>query len=133
MGMKQGSLRNDMANARGLGSAKDGFEHWWLQRVTAIANIPLTIWFIFSLLSLIQKGGREVIAAWFADPLVAIASLALFLSITLHARLGLQVVIEDYIHNARTKLFLRLLTKFAFIGAAIIAGFAIIKLHFFGI
>lgn len=132
MSTDQSALKHPLAKARGLGSAKEGVEHWWLQRVTAVANVPLAVWFIYNLVTHLTIGGNETIGAWFSNPLVALAVLFLFVSVTLHARLGLQVVIEDYVHSAGTRLVMLLLNKYIFIAAAIVSALSIVKLHFFG-
>ena len=133
MPMRTDILRNPLAHARGLGSARDGTHHWWLQRVTAVANVPLAVWFVYSLMCLAPAGDVRVVAEWFASPWVALASAALFIAIPYHARLGLQVVIEDYVHAPFTRLALLLTVKFLFLGTAAMALLAIIKLHFFGV
>jgi succinate dehydrogenase / fumarate reductase membrane anchor subunit len=83
----------------GLGSAKAGTEHWWLQRVTAIANIPLVIFFVIFILWHLG-GDRAQLMASVKHPLIAIALALSFLSILWHMRLGMQVIIEDYVHGA---------------------------------
>lgn len=129
----QSTLKHPLATARGLGSAKEGTEHWWLQRVTAVANVPLAVWFIYNLVTHLAMAERADIGVWFAHPLHALAALFLFVSVTLHARLGLQVVIEDYVHTPSKRLFMLLATKYSFIAAALIAALSIVKLHFFGV
>lgn len=133
MTQSQDSLRSPLAKARGLGSAKEGTHHWWMQRVTAIALIPLSLWFVCSMGCLMLEGNRMDVVAWFAHPIKAIATAALFLVITLHARLGLQVVIEDYVHCNKAKIMTLLLVKYSYMAAALIAVFAIVKLHFFSV
>lgn len=96
-------LRSPLGRVRGLGSAKEGTHHWWAQRVTAIALIPLTLWFVVSVLKL-AGGGYADYRAWMSGPFNATA-MALFIVVAFHhARLGLQVVIEDYVssHGLRT-------------------------------
>ena len=125
------ALKHPLAKVRGLGSAKHGVEHWWLQRVTAIANVPLAMWFVYNLVTRLTMGDKAVVAQWFKDPLVALACLFLFVSVTLHARLGLQVVIEDYVHTPSKRLVMLLVNKYLFIGASIVAALSIIRMHFF--
>lgn len=83
---------------RGLGSAKTGTEHWWLQRVTAVANIPLVIFLIVFILYHLGADRADLVAS-VKHPLIAIALIASFISILWHMRLGMQVVIEDYVHG----------------------------------
>jgi succinate dehydrogenase / fumarate reductase membrane anchor subunit len=104
------SLRSPLGCVRGLGSAKDGTHHWWAQRVTAIALVPLLIWFVASIVSLAGAPLPEV-KAWIASPAVTVLFLALIVATFHHMQLGLQVVIEDYIHAEGTKLALLLLVK----------------------
>ncbi|MEQ9110075.1 MAG: succinate dehydrogenase, hydrophobic membrane anchor protein [Rhodospirillaceae bacterium] len=112
MSSKSHSLRSALGKARGLGSAKDGTHHWWLQRVTAIALIPLTIWFVASLIAL---AGHDYAAFmnWFGQPINATVMI-LFLAVAFHhAQLGMQVVIEDYVSSHGWRTAINLLVKFA--------------------
>ncbi|MEQ8509051.1 MAG: succinate dehydrogenase, hydrophobic membrane anchor protein [Rhodospirillaceae bacterium] len=112
MSSKSHSLRSALGKARGLGSAKDGTHHWWLQRVTAIALIPLTIWFVASLIAL---AGHDYAAFmnWFGQPINATVMI-LFLAVAFHhAQLGMQVVIEDYVSAHGWRTAINLLVKFA--------------------
>jgi succinate dehydrogenase / fumarate reductase membrane anchor subunit len=92
------SLRPPLARVRGLGSAREGVGHWKLQRLTALANIVLVLWFVFSAASLSGSGYAEV-RAWLASPVPAALMVLLVVSVFWHAKLGLQVVIEDYVHG----------------------------------
>ncbi len=127
------NLRTPMANARGLGSGKHGFSHWWLQRLSAIALIPLSIWFVCSLLSKLIGAERFDVAMWLESPFHALLMAALMLALCIHARLGVQVVIEDYIHKKWVNLTLIIANNFLFIALAAISVLAIFKLHFFGV
>ena len=113
----------NIGRVRGLGSAKSGTHHWMLQRFTAIGNLILGLWLLFSLVGLPDLGFKAV-KTWAAQPISATA-LALFVLTTFwHARLGLQVLIEDYVHGHVAKLTLIILIQFAafaFATAAIIA------------
>lgn len=122
-------LRTPLGKVRGLGSAKSGTEHWWLQRVTAISNIPLTIAFVVIIISLIGAD-HAAVAARLGHPFVAIILLAFVLSITWHMRLGMQVVIEDYVHGEGRKIACLLASTFFSAMIAIAAVFAIFKLGF---
>lgn len=93
------SLQSPLNKVLGLGSAKEGTGHWWAQRLTAISLVPLTIWFAIALLGL-PHGNYEMIVAWIAQPLNAILIVLLIISLIYHSSLGLQMVIEDYVHGA---------------------------------
>jgi succinate dehydrogenase / fumarate reductase membrane anchor subunit len=106
------SLRSDLGRVRGLGSAKEGVHHWWWQRVTAIALIPLSLWFVVELVFLTDVD-RATAIQWLGSP-VTLGLMSLFLvALVYHAVLGLQVVIEDYIHAKPAKLILLLFIQFA--------------------
>lgn len=90
------SFRSPLGTARGLGSAKAGTEHWMVQRLTAIALLPLTLWFVWSLLCM-AGADYATFTAWLANPLIAVLMSAFSLMLFYHAALGLQVVIEDYV------------------------------------
>ena len=107
---KQRPLRSDLGRVRGLGSAKEGVQHWWAQRMTALALIPLSIWFVASIVFMIDVD--HATAMWWLGSPVSLGLMGLFLiALIYHAVLGLQVVIEDYIHGHATKLVLLLLIK----------------------
>ena len=124
-------MRSMLGRARGLGSAKSGTAHWWAQRVTAIALIPLTLWFVWSVLRLAGLP-RAAVVAWAASPLVATLLAALVLATFHHMQLGLQVVIEDYIHADRTRLLWLLAMKAATTLAGLACLLAVLKLAFTG-
>lgn len=96
--MKDANTRTSLAYARGLGSAKSGVEHWWAQRVSAVALIPLTLWFAACV---IAHSGSDYASfiAWLRTPLATILMLLLVPSLFYHTALGLQTVIEDYVHS----------------------------------
>lgn len=96
--MNRRPMRSPVGRALGLGSAKDGVEHWWLQRVTAIALAPLTLWFAASVI--VHSGDDYVtFIAWLRTPIVTILMVLLLIALFYHTALGLQVVIEDYVHS----------------------------------
>lgn len=92
------SLQTAIGRVRGLGSARDGTNHWKMQRLTALSNLVLVTWFVFSVASLAGTDYLTV-RAWLASPLAATLMILLVTSIFYHARLGLQVVVEDYVHH----------------------------------
>jgi len=124
------SLRSDLGRVRGLGSAKEGVHHWWAQRMTALALIPLSLWFVAALVFMTDVDHATAIW-WLGSPLT-LGLMGLFLiALIYHAVLGLQVVIEDYIHGHATKLILLLLVQasgFA-LGAAGIVAMLIIVIY----
>ena len=125
------SLRSPLSQARGLGSAKEGTAHWWAQRVTAIALVPLALWFVASLLSLIGADHATTIA-WIGAPVPAVLLILLLTATFYHAQLGLQVVIEDYVHNEGLKLASILFVKLVCLVLGLAAVFGILKLAFQG-
>ena len=122
-------MRTPLARVRGLGSAKEGADHFWRQRLTAIANVPLTL---FLLVTLIVYGGADyaVVASHLASPLVAIPMLLLVLSAAVHMRLGMQVVIEDYVSSEGLKIVGLMLNTFFSAAVGLAGVFAILKLSF---
>ena len=120
------SLRSPLAHARGLGSAKDGTHHFWVQRVSAVALIPLSLWFVFSVAQL-AGGDYGMVRHWVHAPSVAV-TLVLFVGAALyHSMLGVQVVVEDYIAHEGVKIVTLLLLKFAHAIVAVSAVFAVLK------
>jgi succinate dehydrogenase / fumarate reductase membrane anchor subunit len=121
--------RTPLARVRGLGSAKTGTAHFWHQRVTAVANVPLTIAFVLIVIALL---GRNHAAAQqiLASPLVAIVILLFIGSVTYHMRIGMQVIIEDYVHEESAKLALIMLNTFVAVAVALASAYAIFKLSF---
>ncbi len=90
------NLRSPLGRARGLGSAKDGLHHWWVQRLTALALIPLTVWFVFSVVGLAHSD-FDTFRAWLSRPSNTTLMVLFFAAALHHAHLGVQVVIEDYV------------------------------------
>jgi len=125
------SLRSDLGRVRGLGSAKEGAAHWWAQRVTAVALVPLALWLVASLAAL---AGADVAAVrgWIAQPFTAVL-LVLLIGVTFHhAQLGLQVVIEDYVHAECAKIAGIVLVKFAAVALAAAGVFSVLKIALAG-
>jgi len=96
-------LRSPLGRARGLGSARAGSKHWWAQRLTAVALVPLTLWFIWSVLHL-TGGSQGDVGEWLSSPVRLALLLALIVASFHHLQLGLQVVIEDYVAHEGMKL-----------------------------
>jgi succinate dehydrogenase / fumarate reductase membrane anchor subunit len=122
------SLRNPLARAKGLGSAKGGTTHWWNQRLTAVALALLTPWFVVFAVGLLGADQATVRGA-IAQPVTATLLAAFVLSLFWHARLGLQVVVEDYLHGT-AEVVLQVAIKFAYALAAIASLLAIGRIVF---
>jgi len=120
-----------LGRVRGLGSAKSGAHHWWLQRVTAAANILLLVWFVTSLFRL-PVLDHDTVVKWIQSPLVAVPLLLLICNVFWHFRLGLQVFIEDYVHEEGSRVAALLLLNFYTVGSAALAAFAVLKIAFTG-
>ncbi len=116
----------ELGRVRGLGSAQEGVHHWWLQRVTAIGNIILVLWFVFSLVRLPSLDYASV-TLWLRQPVAAVPMLLLIVSVFWHFRLGVQVLLEDYVHGAARVLGMLALNFYALAGAAA-AVFAVLKI-----
>ena len=106
------SLRTPLGRVRGLGSAKSGYHHWWMQRLTAVALVPLSLWFVVSLLSVSSEADLATLQAWASNPLTTALLVGLIVATFYHAALGLQVVYEDYISSAWLRHSVDLATKF---------------------
>ena len=120
-------MRSPLGRAIGLGSAKEGVEHWWLQRLTAVALVPLTLWFVAALLHLL---GADLAAVRhvFGRPLPAILTMLLVIAGIWHAALGLQVVIEDYVHTELARLGLVILVRLLSFALAVAGLFAVLRM-----
>ena len=119
------SLRAPLAVARNHGSAHDGVHHWWMQRLTALALVPLLLWLIFSLPTLVTLE-YEAARTWLSSPFNAFMAVLLTWIVALHARLGVQVILEDYVGTRWQEVILQIITRFvAFAGAAAASLFII--------
>lgn len=123
------SLRSPLSQARGLGSAKDGVGHWWVQRVSALALAPLSLWFVYSLAKY-PLADYATMVLWVKSPLVAVALVLFFAATVYHAALGVQVVIEDYVGNEGVKLISVVASKFALYALGAASIFAVLKIAF---
>ncbi len=119
--------KNPIARARGYGSAKSGYDHWWLQRVTAVSNLILMVWAVWAVLHIIGAD-YEYFTAWLAMPVHAIPLSLFILSTFTHAALGLQVVIEDYVHCEMSKASSLIALRLVMTGLAVAALFSILKI-----
>ena len=123
------SMRTPLKKARGLGSAKDGTEHFWLQRVTAVANFVLVPLALIYLLKL-SGGDYETVRASLGNPLITLLLGLLVLSGIAHMRIGMQIVIEDYIKNEGVKIIALMFNTFFTIAVGLSCIFAVLKLSF---
>jgi succinate dehydrogenase / fumarate reductase membrane anchor subunit len=122
-------MRTPLGRVRGLGSAKTGTEDFWHQRLTAMANIPLVIAGVVIVISLVGRN-HAAAAQILGSPLIAILMLLFIISVTYHMRIGMQVIIEDYVHEETSKIALIVLNTFYTIAVALVSAFAILKLSF---
>ena len=125
------SMRTPLGKVRGLGSAKSGTEHFWHQRMTAVANIPLLIFLVCFCVSMVGAD-RTQMAAAVSNPLVALMLVFTIISVTWHMRLGMQVIIEDYVHGEGSKLICLLGNTFFSLAVALTGLFAVLKISFGG-
>ena len=120
------SLRHPLARVKGLGASGEGSHHWWLQRLTALALVPLSIWFVFSVLAHIGDSHAEILM-WVSSPGVALMLILYLVFMFFHAQLGLQVVIEDYVQGEGRRLCLLLIMKAVLLLAAAASVFAVLR------
>ena len=120
-------MRSNLGRARGLGSAKSGLQHWWAQRVTSLALLPLSLYFVLTALSL-DHATRDQVAAFFAEPWNAVLYLCLIAALFYHLKLGVQVVLEDYVHSEGTRTASILLVNAAIYFCALACAVSILKL-----
>ncbi|MCF4100003.1 succinate dehydrogenase, hydrophobic membrane anchor protein [Maritalea mediterranea] len=125
------SFRTPLSRVTGLGSAKSGTEHFWNQRLTALANVPLMLFSIWLVITLVGADRAEMVST-FANPFITGFAILTIISACIHMRLGLQVVIEDYVHTESTKWLLLMLNSFFAFGVAIVAIVSLLKLSFGG-
>jgi succinate dehydrogenase / fumarate reductase, membrane anchor subunit len=122
-------IRTPLARVLGHGAARSGTGHFWRQRLTAVANIPLTIAAIIIMITLLGRN-QSAVAQILGSPLVAIIMLLFVLSVTMHMRIGMQVIIEDYVHDESAKLTLIMANTFFAVAVALASAFGILKLSF---
>jgi len=121
-----------IGRVRGYGSAKHGSLHWWHQRLTAAGNLILVLWFVVSIFRL-PVLDHATVTAWISSPFVAVALVLLTVSVFWHLRIGLQVFIEDYVHDDALRVAALLALNFYAVGAAALAIFSILKIAFVGV
>jgi succinate dehydrogenase / fumarate reductase, membrane anchor subunit len=123
------SMRTPLKTARNLGSAKDGTDHFWKQRVTGVANVFLGLFLVWLIASLLGAD-HATVKARLANPLMSLALLATIVSGTVHMRLGMQTIIEDYVNGEAMKIVLLMLNTFFAALIALASIFAVLKLSF---
>ena len=121
------NMRTPLARVRGLGSAKEGTHHFWWQRVTAIALVPLSIWIMLALIGAVGAD-YESARSFVASPFISVLMIALIVMLFYHAQLGMQVVIEDYLHVEWMKLTALLLVKFLCIVLGLLSALAVVRI-----
>lgn len=124
-------METPLGRVRGLGSARTGAHHWWLERLTSIAALVLFVWFIASILRLPSLSYGDVVG-WLREPLAAVPMLLLIVTTFWHLKLGLQVILEDYVHEEGMKMFSIVLLNFFVIAGAALAFFSVLKIAFGG-
>ena len=126
---KQETIRTPLGAARGLGSAKEGVHHWWMQRVSAMALVPLSLYWL-AYLPEIASGNRAEVAAWLASPCTAIAAILFVIASFYHAALGIQVIIEDYVIAKGLRMGALLLNNYFFFLLGVACIYAILFTSF---
>ena len=122
-------LRSPLGRALGLGSAKEGVDHWWAQRVTALALVPLVVWFVTVVIELVGAD-RAALVDWLHHPLPAVLWVLFLIAAAYHGAVGLQVVIEDYIENEALRLGVMIVMKLAAALLTALGVYAVLKLSF---
>ncbi len=121
------SIRTPLAHVRGLGAAKDGTHHWWMQRVTSVILVPLALWFVISLLS-VSRADYEAFQHWLSSPVNAGLLVALLTAMFYHASLGMQVIYEDYVRPEGAKVIAVLVTQLVLFLLGAISIVAVLKI-----
>jgi succinate dehydrogenase / fumarate reductase membrane anchor subunit len=122
-------MRSQLAQVRGLGSARSGVHHWWVQRLTAIALVPLSLWFVYAVLAL-KNQPQPVVAHWIGLPINTVLLISLVVASFHHMQLGLQVVIEDYVHGDAARLISLVLVKGTSFVLGLWAAISVLRLAF---
>ena len=123
------SIETPLKRAKALGSSHHGAGVWWAERLTSVALVPLTIWFLVSIISLLHSDHSQLMT-FFGNPINAVLMALLILIAFQHTVLGLQVVVEDYVHAKLKKLILLMIIKLGYLALGVATIFAIIRLHF---
>lgn len=126
------SLISPLNRVLGLGSAKDGPEHWWMQRLTAAALVPLGLWFAFSLASL-ETSSYAAVVAWIQEPMTGVLLILSLTTLVYHSYLGIQVVVEDYVAAHGTKVAVLAVSAFAHVFLLTTALYSVLRVAFGGV
>jgi succinate dehydrogenase / fumarate reductase membrane anchor subunit len=129
--MTRKNMRFSLDRTQGLGSAREGVGHWWMQRVTALALTPLTLWFAASLIAH-ARGDYGTLILWLRSPLISVLIVLLLIALFYHMALGLQVVVEDYVHSDRIKISAVIVTHLASFALAVAGIVATLRITFGG-
>ncbi|MCP5366800.1 MAG: succinate dehydrogenase, hydrophobic membrane anchor protein [Hyphomicrobiales bacterium] len=124
-------MRSHLGRARGLGSAKEGYDHWWGQRLTSIAMVPLSFWFVYSMVGLIGAD-YETLLAWAGTHGNALMMVLFVMTLFHHLNAGVQVIIEDYVHTEWLKIASLIVVKYGCIALALSCIIAVLRLAFGG-
>jgi succinate dehydrogenase membrane anchor subunit len=122
-------MRTPLSRVRGHGAAHSGTGHFWLQRLTAVANVPLVIAFLVIFIALAGRSQAAVVTT-IGQPVVGVLFLAVILSAVIHMRIGMQVIIEDYVHGELAKVALVMANTFFALGVGLASAFAILRISF---
>lgn len=123
------SIRTPLARVRGLGAAKEGLGHWWMQRLTALALVPLSLWFVASVIA-VGTNGHEEVVRWMASPTVTVLLVLFIVCVFYHAQLGMQVIVEDYVHVNGLKVTALLLLNFLMLVLGAVCVLAVLRVAF---
>ena len=127
--MNDTRMRSPLGRAIGLGSAKEGVQHWWVQRLTAVALVPLAVWFVIVVLELAATGAdRAELVAWVRHPVPAAVWILLLIAVFYHAALSLQVIVEDYVGNRAARYTLLILIRLGAVLLGVLGIVAVVKL-----
>jgi len=121
------NLRSPLGRVLGFGAAKEGVGHWWVLRVTAVALIPLTLWFVIALLGKPLQS-YDAMRGWLGQLWVAVPVVLLIITLAIHSRLGIEEIVVDYVHGKAAKTTLLLLSTFIHVAAAVAGVFAVLTL-----
>lgn len=125
------SLRSPIRRVTGLGAAKDGVSHWWAQRVSSVGLVVLTLWFVASLLRFPDLD-HATVSDWLSGPLNSVLSILLVVTAVYHSKLGVQVVIEDYVPHHGLKIASLLFIDFIHVALGALGVFAVLRVAFGG-
>ncbi|MXZ79859.1 MAG: succinate dehydrogenase, hydrophobic membrane anchor protein [Gammaproteobacteria bacterium] len=121
------SLEQSLARAKSMEASGEGSHHWWRQRISALVLVPMTAWFLFSVVGRLDDTHRAVLD-WIAEPVTALCLVVYSIFMFYHAQLGIQVVVEDYVHSRSARTALMLLSKTTFLACGALAVFSVLRI-----